>query len=70
MDINSVAETKLQPNRSLGYYTLKKLKTRFDKGYSKLLHQRKADKFYWLQHTNKRNGDNLNKRGYEATRHF
>jgi hypothetical protein len=53
LDIDRAWETirgniKISVNESLGYYELKKHKTWFDEGYSKLLDQRKQDKFQWL----------------------
>jgi hypothetical protein len=49
VEINTIWETireniKISTQEHLGYYELKKHKTRFDEGSSKLLDQRKKDK--------------------------
>jgi hypothetical protein len=54
VDINSAWETiraniKISTKESLGYYELKKDKSWFDEGCSKLLDQRKQAKLQWLQ---------------------
>jgi hypothetical protein len=49
---------------------LKKHKSWFDEGCSKLLDQRKQSKLQWLQDPSEINGDDLNNVGCEASRHF
>jgi hypothetical protein len=49
---------------------MKKHKPWIDKVCSKLLDQRKQVKLQCLQNPTKINGDNLNKRRHETTRHF
>jgi uncharacterized protein YaaR (DUF327 family) len=49
---------------------LKKHKPWFDKGYLKLLDQRKQAKLQWLQDPIEINGDNLNNVRREASRYF
>jgi hypothetical protein len=54
VEINSAWETireniKVSAKESLGYFELKKHKTWFDEGCSKLLDQRKQAKLQWLQ---------------------
>jgi hypothetical protein len=49
---------------------LKKHKSWFDEGYSKLLNQRKQAQLQWLQDPNEINGDNLNNIRCEASRHI
>jgi hypothetical protein len=49
---------------------LKKYKSWFDEGCSKLLDQRKRPKLQWLQDPSEINGDHLNNVGYEANRFF
>jgi hypothetical protein len=73
VDINRAWETireniKISAKASLGY-ELKKHKPWFDKGWSKLLDQRKQAKLQWLQDPSEINGANLNIR-HEASRHF
>jgi hypothetical protein len=60
----------MSAKESLGYFELKKHKPWFDKGYSKLLDQRKEAKLQWLQDPNELNGDNLNNVRREASRYF
>jgi hypothetical protein len=53
VDINRVWETirvdiKISAKESLGYHELKRHKTRFDEGCSKLLDQWKQTKLQWL----------------------
>jgi hypothetical protein len=65
VDVNRAWETvrdniKISAKESLGYYELKKHKSWFDEGCSKLLDQRKHDKLQWLQGSSKISGDNLN----------
>ncbi|PNF34106.1 hypothetical protein B7P43_G01139 [Cryptotermes secundus] len=70
-DVNKAWETiKMSAKESLGYYELKKHKTRFDEGCSKLLDQRKQAKLQWLQDPNKINRDSLNNIRRETRRHF
>jgi hypothetical protein len=52
------------------YYNVKKHKPWFDKGYSKLLDQRKQAKLLSLQDPSERNGDNLNNGRHQARRNF
>jgi hypothetical protein len=61
---------KLSAKESLCCYELKKHKSWFDEGYSKLLDQRKQAKLQWLQDPSEINGDNLNNVRCEASRHF
>jgi hypothetical protein len=49
---------------------LKKHKPWFDEGHSKLLDQRKHAKLQWLKDPSEINGDNLNNRRRETSRHF
>jgi hypothetical protein len=49
---------------------LKKHKPWFDKGCSKLLHQRKEAKLQWLQDPSEINGDNLNNVKHKASKRF
>jgi hypothetical protein len=75
VEINTVWETmreniKFSAKESLGYYELKKHKSWFDEGCSKLLDQRKQAKLQWLQDLNEINRDNLNNVRYEACIHF
>jgi hypothetical protein len=75
VDINRAWETireniKISAKETIGYYELKKHKSWFDIGCSKLLDQRKQARFQWLQDPSKLNGDNLNNIGCEASRHF
>jgi hypothetical protein len=63
VDMNSIWETvreniKISARQSLNYYELKKNKTWFDEGCSKLLGQRKQAKSQWLQNPIQVNGDN------------
>jgi hypothetical protein len=60
---------KISAKESLGYFELKKHKSRFDEGYSKLSDQRKH-KLQWLQDPSKINGDNQNSVRREANRYF
>jgi hypothetical protein len=62
--------SKFQPEKSPGYYELKKCKPWFDAGCSKLLDQRKQAKLQWLRDPSEINGDNLNNIRCEASRHF
>jgi hypothetical protein len=75
MDINRVWETireniKISAKVCLGYYELKKHKPWFNKGWSKLLEQRKQAKLQSLQDPSKINGDNMNIIRCEASRHI
>jgi hypothetical protein len=61
VDSNSAWETirehiKISAKESLGYYELKKNKSWFNKGCSKLSDQRKQDKLQWLQDPSEING--------------
>jgi hypothetical protein len=58
---------KISAKESIGYYELRKHKTWFNDGCSKLFDQRK---FHWLQDPSEINGDNLNNVRCEASRHF
>jgi hypothetical protein len=49
---------------------LKKHKTWFNEGCSKLLHERRHAKLQWLQDPSKIHGGNLNNVRCEASRHF
>jgi hypothetical protein len=74
VNINRAWETireniKIPTKESLGYYELKKHKSWFDEGCSKLSEQRKEAKLYWLQDPSEINGDNLNNIGRETKRH-
>jgi hypothetical protein len=75
VEINSAWETirenvKISAKESLYYFELKKHKPWLDEGCSKLLDQRKQDKFQWLQDPSEINGDNLNNVRREANRYF
>jgi 50S ribosomal subunit-associated GTPase HflX len=75
VEINSAWETiseniKVSAKESLGYYELRKHKTWFDEGCSKLLDQRKQFKLQWLQNQSEINGDNMNNVRCEVSRHF
>jgi hypothetical protein len=75
VNINRAWETireniKISAKESLGYYELKKHETWFNKGFSKLLVQKKQAKLQWLQDPNETNGDNLNNIRRETSRHF
>jgi uncharacterized protein YaaR (DUF327 family) len=75
VDINRTLETirkniKISAKKSLGYYKLKKHKSWFHKGFSKVLDQRKQDKLQWLQDPKKISGDNVNNVRCETNRHF
>jgi hypothetical protein len=77
VEINSAWETireniKISAKDSQDYFELKKHKPWFDKGYSKLLVQRKqaTSKLQWLQGPSEINGDNLNNVRPEAIRYF
>jgi hypothetical protein len=64
VDINKTWETireniNISAKGSLGYYKEKKHKPWYDKGYSKLLDQKKQAKLQWLQDPTEINGDNL-----------
>jgi hypothetical protein len=54
----------------LAYYELRKHKAWFNKGCSKLLHQRKQAILQWLQDPSEINRDNLNTVRWEASRYF
>jgi hypothetical protein len=65
VEINSAWETvrdniTISAKESIGYFELKKHKTWFDEGCSKLLDRRKEAKLQWLQDPSEINGDNLN----------
>ncbi|PNF34643.1 hypothetical protein B7P43_G05860 [Cryptotermes secundus] len=65
VDVNEAWESireniKMSAKESLGYYELKKHKSRFDEGCTKLLDQRKQAKLQWLQDPSELNGYNLN----------
>jgi hypothetical protein len=75
VEINTAWETireniKMFTKESPGFYELKKHKSWFDEGCSKLLNQRKQAKLQWLQDPNEINGDNLNNVRRQASRHF
>jgi hypothetical protein len=55
---------------SLGYFELKKHKSWFDKGCSRLIDQRKEAKLQWLNDPSEINGDNLNNVRCGASRYF
>jgi hypothetical protein len=61
---------KISAKESLGYYELKKHKSWFYEGCSKLLDQRKQGELQWLQDPSKINGDNLNNIRRETSRHL
>jgi hypothetical protein len=70
MKLNDIeGEEQISAKESLGYFELKKHKPWFDKGYSKLLGQKKQAKLQ-LQDPSEINGDNLNNVRLEASRHF
>jgi hypothetical protein len=74
-EINSAWETttgniKISAKESLCYFELKKYKTWFGEGCSKLLDQRKQAKLQWLQDPSEINWDNLNNVRREASRYF
>jgi hypothetical protein len=60
---------KISAKESLGYFELKKHKTWFDEGCSKL-DQRKKAKLQWLQDPSEINGDNVNNVRCEASIYF
>jgi hypothetical protein len=75
VETNSAWETireniKISAKESLGYFELKKHKSWFDEGCSKLLDQGKEAKLQWLQNPSEIYGDNLNNVRREASRHF
>jgi hypothetical protein len=75
VEINGAWETireniKISAKESLGYFELKKHKSWFVEGCSKLLEQRKQSKLQWLQDPSEINVDNLNNVRREASRHF
>jgi hypothetical protein len=75
VEINSAWETirentKMSAKENLGYFKPKKHKPWFNKGCSKLLHQRKQAKLQWLQDPSEINGDNLNNVRCRASRYF
>jgi hypothetical protein len=75
VEINSAWETireniKISAKEGLGYFEMKKHKTWFDEGCSKLLDQRKQAKLQWLQDPHEINGDNLNNLRCKASRYF
>jgi hypothetical protein len=75
VEINSVWETiggniNISAKESLGCFKLKKHKSWFEKGCSKLLNQRKQAKLQWLQDPSEINGDNLNSVTREASRYL
>jgi hypothetical protein len=55
---------------SLGYYDLKKHKPWFNKGCPELLEHMKQAILQWLQDPSKINGESLNNKRCEASRHF
>jgi hypothetical protein len=63
-------DINISAKENLGCYQLKTHKPWFDKGYSKLLHQRKQNKLQWLQDPSEINEDNLNNIRRETSRHF
>jgi hypothetical protein len=69
VEINSES-IKISVKESLGYFELKKHKSWFDEGCSKLLDQRKRAKVQWMQDPSKINADNLNNVRCEASKHF
>jgi hypothetical protein len=75
VEINSAWETNreninISDKESLGYFEIKKHKSWFDEGCSKLLDQRKQAKLQWLWDPSEINGDNMNSVKCEASRHF
>jgi hypothetical protein len=75
VDINRASEPireviKLSAKDSLGYYELKKHKSWFDEGCSKLLNQRKQAKLLLLHDPSEMNWNNLNSIRRESSRHF
>jgi hypothetical protein len=61
---------KISTKKSRRNYELKTHKPWFDKGCSKLFHQRKQAKLQWLQDPSEINGDNLKNIRCEVSRHF
>jgi hypothetical protein len=61
---------KISAKRSVGYFELKKHKPWFNRGFSKLLGQKKQAKLQWLQDPSEINLDNLNNVRCEASRYF
>jgi hypothetical protein len=61
---------KISAKENLSCYKLKKHRPWFDKGWSKLLDQRKQAKLQWLQQPSEINGDNLNNKGRDDSRQF
>jgi hypothetical protein len=75
VEINNASETiraklKISAKDSLGYFELRKHKSWFDEGCSKLSDQRKQAKLQWLQNPIEINGDNLNNVRCETSSHF
>jgi hypothetical protein len=75
LDVNSAWKTireniKISAEESQSYYKMKKYKSCFDNGCSKLLYQRKQAKLQWLQNPSEINGDNQNNARCEASRHL
>jgi hypothetical protein len=75
MDINRAWKNirkniNISAKESLGYYELKKHKSWFEEGRSKLTFRRKQAKLQWLQDPSEINGDNLNNIGRETSKHF
>jgi hypothetical protein len=61
---------KILAKGSQGYFELKKRKTWFNEGCSKLIDQKKQAKLQWLQDPSETNRDNLNNVRSEASRFF
>jgi restriction endonuclease S subunit len=75
VEINSAWEMIRENNNisakdSLGYFELKKHKTWFNEGCSRLLDQRKEAKLQWLHNLSEINGNNLNNVRRRASRYF
>jgi hypothetical protein len=75
VEINSAGEIirgtiKISTKESLGYFELKKHKSWFDEGCSKLVDQRNQAKLQWLQVPSEINGDNLSNVRCEASRYL
>jgi hypothetical protein len=71
VESNSASETvRKKVKESLCYFELKNHKPWFDKGFSKLLDQKKQARLQWLQDTSEINEDNLYNIRCKASKHF
>jgi hypothetical protein len=75
VDINRAWETiteniKISTKERLGYYELKKHRPWFYERFSELLDKKKHATLQWLQDSSEINGDEMNNKRREASRHF